>query len=156
MENNDILRRLRFTLSLDDDKMIALFGLGNLKVDRAAVSNWLKRDGDEYFIEMSDKELASFFNGLIVDKRGRQEGREPIAEERLNNNLILKKLKIALSLTSDDIVEAFQLIDKRITTSEIGAFLRNPNHSKYREFNGQYLRNLLNGLQAKYVTKKDR
>lgn len=151
MENNDILRRLRFTLSLDDSKVIELFTLGNLPVDRATISNWLKRDGDEYFTDLSDKELASFLNGLIIDKRGKQEGKEPVAEDKLTNNLILRKLKIALNLTSDDIVEAFKLIDKKITNSEIGSFLRNPNHNKYKEFNGQYLRYLLNGLQAKYT-----
>ncbi|TRX66329.1 DUF1456 family protein [Carboxylicivirga sp. M1479] len=156
MDNNDILRRLRFTLSLNDNKMIELFTFGNLKADRTKVSDWLKRDGDEAFVEMSDKELASFFNGLIIAKRGKQEGREPIAEDELSNNLILKKLKIALKLTSEDIVEAFKLIDKKITVSEIGAFLRKPDHHKYKEFNGQYLRNLLNGLQAKYTQRDNK
>lgn len=155
MENNDILRRLRFTFSFNDNKMIELSALGNLIVNRATISSWLKREGDDDFVEMSDKELASFLNGLIIDKRGRQEGREPIAEDRLTNNLILKKIKIALNLTTDDIVECFSLIDKRISVSEIGAFLRNPNHNKYREFNGQYLRNLLYGLQTKCTQKKE-
>ncbi|MCU4176638.1 DUF1456 family protein [Carboxylicivirga sp. N1Y90] len=153
MENNDILRRLRFTFSFNDTKMIELSAMGNLTVNRATISSWLKREGDEDFIEMNDKELASFLNGLIIDKRGKQDGRDPEAEERLTNNLILKKIKIALSLTAEDIVNIFKIVDKKITISEIGAFLRNPNHNKYREFNGQYLRNLLYGLQTKYSQK---
>jgi len=130
--------------------MIELFALGDRVASRAEISDWLKREGEEAYVEMEDKDLAYFLNGFIVDKRGKQEGRVPIAEDRLNNNLILRKLKIALNLKSEDIVELFKLVDKKISVSEIGAFLRHYSHSKYREFNGQYLRNFMNGLQAKY------
>jgi len=154
MDNNDILRRLRYTFSFNDNKMIELFALGNRAATRAEISDWLKRDGDESYNEMQDKDLASFLNGFIVDKRGKQEGREPVAEDRLNNNIILRKIKIALNLKAEDIVEIFKLINKQISVSEIGAFLRHYSHGKYREFNGQYLRNFMNALQAKYHTEE--
>ena len=154
MDNNSILRRIRYTFSFDDTQMIKLFALGNRVVSRAEVSDWLKREGEESYVEMKDKDLAFFLNGFIVDKRGKQEGREPVAEDRLNNNMILRKLKIALNIKSEDITELFALVNKRISVSEIGAFLRHYSHSKYREFNGQYLRNFMNGLQAKYHVDK--
>ena len=150
MDNNSILRRIRYSFSLNDNRMMELFVLGNRVSSRAEISNWLKREGEDDYTEMVDRDLASFLNGFIVDKRGKQEGKTPVAEDRLNNNLILRKLKIALNLKSEDIVELFNLVDKRITVSEIGAFLRHYSHNKYREFNGQYLRNFMNGIQAKY------
>lgn len=150
MDNNDILRRIRYTFSFSDNQMMELFKLGNKEASRAEISSWMKREGDEDFIEMSDHDLASFLNGFIIAKRGKQEGQEPIAENRLTNNVILRKLKIALNLKGEDIVELFKLVDKQITLSEIGAFLRNKQHNKYHEFNGQYMRNFMNGLQAKF------
>lgn len=150
MDNNDVLRRLRYTFSLDDDKMMELFTLGNRPANRAEISSWMKREGDEDFIELQDPELAAFLNGFIIEKRGKQEGKEPVAEKTLSNNLILRKLKIALNLRGEDIMELFKLVNKQITQSEIGSFLRNNQHPKYRDFNGQYMRNFMNGLQAKF------
>jgi len=150
MDNNDILRRLRYTFNLNDNHMMALFDLGMRSASRAEISNWLKREGDEDFVELKDMELASFLNGFIIEKRGKQDGPGPVAEAHLSNNLILRKIKIALNLRSEDIVELFKLANKSISASEIGAFFRKPSHSKYRDFNGQYMRNFMNGLQAKY------
>jgi len=149
MTNNDILRRLRFILKLNDNDLLTIMELGSLVVEKSDVNAWLKREGSDGYREMKDKELASFLNGLITYKRGRHDGKEPVSETILTNNLILKKIKIALRLTSEDIVDVFKAIDKRITVSEIGAFLRKPSHAKYRDFNGQYMRNLLYGLQTK-------
>ncbi len=153
MDNNSILRRIRYTFSYNDTQMLEIFALSNRVTSRAEISDWLKRDGDEAYVEMKDKDLAFFLNGLIVSKRGKQEGREPVAEDRLNNNLVLRKLKIALDLKAEDIVELFKLVNKRITVSEIGSFLRHYSHNKYREFNDQYLRNFMNGLQARYYVE---
>lgn len=101
-------------------------------------------------IEITDKELATFLNGLIIDKRGKREGPLPEAEDPLSNNMILKKLKIALNLKSDDILEMLASIDKKISKHELSAFFRNPDHKSYRDFLDQYLRHFLNALQKKY------
>ena len=132
------------------NKVIELFGLAGLEVNRSEISNWLKQDDDPEFEELNDRELATFLNGLIVDKRGKKEGPQPIPESRLNNNLILKKLKIALNLKSEDLIEIFALMDRKISTHEVGAFLRNPKQGKYKPFNDQYFRNFLRGLQKKF------
>ncbi len=155
MENNDVLRRIRYTFNLSDSQMIKLFETGNKEVTRAEISSWMKREGDEDFSELEDHALASFLNGFIISKRGKQEGKEPIAETKLTNNIIFRKLKIALNLKSEDIVELFKLADKQISISEIGSFLRNKQHNKYRDFNGQYMRNFMNGLQAKFHKEEE-
>jgi uncharacterized protein YehS (DUF1456 family) len=64
----------------------------------------------------------------------------------LTNNDILKKLRVALKLRDDDIVEILRLVDYTVSKSELGAFFRNENHPKYKVLQDQILRNFLNGL----------
>lgn len=150
MTNNDVLRQVRYILDLDDAQMIALFKLADYEVTRAQVSNWLKKEEDPLMETIHDKQLAIFLNGLIIDKRGKREGPSPEPEHPLSNNMILQKLKIALSLTTDDMIALFASVDKQITKNELGAFFRNPNHKSYRHCMDQYLRNFLKALQVKY------
>ena len=64
----------------------------------------------------------------------------------MNNNDILKKLRVALMLRDDEIVEILKGVDFKISKSEIGAFCRREDHPNYRECGDQVLRNFLNGL----------
>ena len=64
----------------------------------------------------------------------------------LTNNDIFKKLRVAHKLRDDQIVEICNLVDYKITKSELGAFFRNEKHEKYMECGDQVLRNFLNGL----------
>jgi uncharacterized protein YehS (DUF1456 family) len=64
----------------------------------------------------------------------------------LTNNDILKKLRVALELRDEDIVEILKLVDYNITKSELGAFFRSEDHPKYMPCQDQLLRNFLNGL----------
>ena len=153
MTNNDILRRIRYLFGFSDLKMIALFKLANYDVGKADVSDWLKKEDDPLLIEITDKELATFLNGLIIEKRGKREGPLPEPEDPLSNNMILRKLKIALDLKTDDILDLFALIDKKISKHELSAFFRSPDHKSYRPFMDQYLRSFLNALQTKYKNK---
>jgi uncharacterized protein YehS (DUF1456 family) len=148
--NNDILRRLRYVFDFDDSKMIALFGLGNLEVTRAQVSDWLKKEDDSAYQNCTDSQMASFLNGLIIEKRGKKEGPQPKPEKRLSNNIIFKKLRIALDLKAEDILEILDLVDLRLSKHELSAFFRKPDHKHYRDCKDQILRNFLKGIQLKY------
>lgn len=64
----------------------------------------------------------------------------------MNNNDILKKLRVALMLRDDEIVDILKLVDFRISKAEIGAFCRKEGHPKYKSCGDQVLRNFLNGL----------
>ncbi|EDP97890.1 DUF1456 family protein [Kordia algicida OT-1] len=64
----------------------------------------------------------------------------------LTNNDVFKKLRVALKLRDDDIVKILELVDFRISKSELGAFFRNEDHPKYKNCGDQILRNFLNGL----------
>ena len=71
-------------------------------------------------------------------------------ENRLTNNLIFRKLRIALNLKDDDILEIMGLAGFRLSKHELSAFFRKPGHKNYRVCKQQILRNFLQGMQIKY------
>ena len=150
MTNNDILRRIRYTFNFSDSKMIAIFGLANLEVTRGQVSDWLKKEDDPAYQDCTDIQLAIFLNGLINDKRGKKEGAQPEPENDLTNNIIFRKLKIALDLKADDILDIMGLANFSISKHELSAFFRKSDHKHYCNCNDQILRYFLKGVQSKY------
>ena len=147
---NDILRRMRYTFDLNDSKMIAIFGLAGYTATREQISDWLKKDDDPAYQKCTDTQFAIFLNGFINEKRGKKEGPQPEPEKRITNNIIFKKLKIALNLKSEDILEIMEQAGLSISKHELSALFRNPNHKHYRECKDQILRNFLQGLRLKY------
>lgn len=154
MDNNDILRRIRYAFDIRDSQMIETFALADIQVTRAQVSCWLKKDIDPDYIEMPDVKMAAFLNGFITDKRGSKDGPKPIPEKQLNNNIILRKIRIALNLKDTDILDLLALAGLIISKHELSAFFRKPGQSQYRECKDQVLRNLLRGMQMKYRENK--
>ncbi|MBD3660763.1 MAG: DUF1456 family protein [Arenibacter algicola] len=55
----------------------------------------------------------------------------------MTNNDVLKKLRVALKLRDDEIVEILKLVDFKITKSELGAFFRKEDHPNYVECGDQ-------------------
>jgi uncharacterized protein YehS (DUF1456 family) len=150
MTNNDVLRRIRYTFNFDDTKVIAIFGLGGLEVTRAEISDWLKKEDDPDYRSCSDVQLASFLNGLIIDKRGQKDGPPTPPETSLTNNIIFRKLKIALNLQADEVLALIKRADFSMSKHELSAFFRKPGHKHYRECKDQVLRYFLKGVQLKY------
>ncbi|MFT7235836.1 MAG: hypothetical protein ACI9QV_001422 [Methylophagaceae bacterium] len=150
MTNNDILRRLRYTLDLDDNKVITIFNHVEYPVTREQISNWLKKEDDSNYKNCNDNQFAHFLNGLITEKRSKKEGPLPKAEKSLNNNLIFTKLKIAFNLKAEDVLAILELADLRISKHELSAFFRKTDHKHYRSCKDQVLRNFIMGLQLKY------
>ncbi len=150
MTNNDVLRRVRYIFDLSDSKMIAIFSNADYKTTREEVSAWLKKDDDPAYKSCSDVLLATFLNGLIVDKRGKKDGPQPEPESSLTNNIIFRKLKIALNLKEEDVMEILSLAEMVISKHELSAFFRRVGHKHYRVCKDQILRNFLKGMQLKY------
>lgn len=147
MTNNDILRRVRYAFDFNDSTMVAIFAEADFKVTEEQVIAWLKKEDEELFVKMTDTELACFLNGLINTKRGKREGEQPQPEDRLDNNMIFQKLRIALNLKAEDILEILQLADFNLSKHELSAFFRKTGNKHYRECNDQVLRNFLQGVQ---------
>jgi uncharacterized protein YehS (DUF1456 family) len=150
MTQNDILRKLRYTFDFSDGAVVSLFALSGVAVTREQVINWLRRDEDPALEPLNDEQLAAFLNGLIVHKRGPRDGVTPPPENRLSNNAILRKLKIALNLQESELLELLELAGMPLGRAELSALFRKPDHRHYRECKDQLLRRFLQGLQLKY------
>lgn len=150
MNNNDVLRRLRYTFNYNDKQMMALFSSAGVSVTREQVSQWLKKDDDADFVSCFDVQLSAFLNGFINDKRGKKEGEQAVPEKRLTNNIILTKLKIALNLRAEELIDLLNTVGFSLNKPELSAFSRKPDHKHYRECKDQVLRNLLQAIDKKY------
>ncbi|NMP32433.1 DUF1456 family protein [Thalassotalea sp. M1531] len=155
MTNNDILRRLRFCFNYSDKKLCDIFALADVGVTIEQITNWLRKDEDKDQVNLSDHVFSAFLNGLIIEKRGKKDGQMPTNEKKLNNNVILTKLKIALTLKAEDIIELLKVANFNIGKSELSAFFRKPDHKHYRECKDQVLRNFLKGIQQKFRPIKE-
>jgi uncharacterized protein YehS (DUF1456 family) len=129
MKTNDCLRRIRYILDLGDKDIIGLFALAEHSVVRSEVVAWLKKDDD---------------------KRGPRDGPLPEPEQRMNNNMVFRKLKIAFDLQAEEILQILARADFNISKHELSAFFRRPGHKHYRDCKDQILRNFLMGLQLKH------
>ncbi len=147
MTNNDIFRRIRYTFDLKDNTIVKIFALADVSVTQEQVTAWLKKDEDDAFVTMKNKELASFLNGFVSFKRGKREGPQPAPESQLNNNMVFQKLRIALNMKAEDILEVFEQVGLPLSAHELSAFFRKPSHKNYRECKDQMLRNFLMGIQ---------
>ena len=64
----------------------------------------------------------------------------------MSNNDIMKKLRVALKFTDDDIIEVLALVDFKVTKAELSAIFRKEDHPNFKSCGDQFLRNFLNGL----------
>lgn len=149
MNNNDILRRVRYALDISNPAMIEIFQLSGCTLELPTLLKLLKKEEEEEFISCSTPLLSFFLDGLIVHKRGRREsdsGEPPKPDASLNNNAILKKLRIALDLKEEDMLAVMKLAGVVISKSELSALFRTKGHKHYKECGDQFLRNFLQGL----------
>lgn len=163
MDNNDILIRLRYALEIKNKEVAEIFKLGGEDITVPDVVKILTKSDEDDFesddqIKCNNNMLDTFLNGLIILKRGRQEpkpGHPDKTEASLRksanvNNLLLKKVKIALALTTEDMLDIFEKAGITVTKGELGALLRKEGHKNYKECGDKYARNFLKGLAIKY------
>ncbi len=175
MNNNDILIRLRYALDIKDTDMLEIFKLGGITVTKEELKRMLlnpKNSGSNdslegKFIAADDMRkcnnfmLESFLNGFIILKRGKQETNPGesdkqvfmINDNKAVNNVVLKKLKIALSLTSDDMLAIFNEAGVSLSNSELSAVLRREGQRNYKECLDRYPVNFLKGLAIRHRKK---
>ncbi len=149
MTNNDTLRRLRYALNKNDIAMAQITSKSGRETTEAEVINWLKFEDESGFSELSDSDLCSFLDGLIVEKRGpHPSGNVPKPLDFLSNNEVLKKLRIALNLQSDGMLEIFKKAEFDVSNAELGSFFRRADHPKFAKCPEQVLRKFITGLSA--------
>ncbi|MEH7457338.1 DUF1456 family protein [Bacillus sp. JJ1127] len=168
MSNNDILKRVRYAMDIKDTDMVEIFKLGGMEVTKEEVVDMLTKIKkspqheaenadvieDDYVLTCDMMMLESFFNGFITLKRGKQDPKPgqpmPLQGNESANNLLLKKMKIALSLTSEDVLDILDSVGVKVTKGELGALLRKKGHKNYKECGDRYARNFVKGLAVKY------
>ncbi|QSX29219.1 YehS family protein [Shewanella cyperi] len=150
MTNNDILRRLRFIFDFSNSKVIKIFAKVQQDMAEDRLLAMLKKEEEDGYSACNDITLCQFLDGLILDKRGLKPGAELPKPTALNNNLIFKKLRIALELKEEDIIAILKLADFNLGKSELGALFRNPDHKHFKPCGDQILRNFLKGLSLKH------
>ena len=150
MTNNDFLRRLRYALNIKDNVMVQIFKKGNIIVTREDVIDYLKKDIDEGLKKLSNNDLISFLDGLIIQKRGKKEDGTPVPKIKVTknnlNNILLRKLRIALAFKSYDMIRIFKLGGIEISEGELSALFRREDHKNYKECGDKYVRVFLKGL----------
>lgn len=168
MDNNDILIRLRYALDIKDTQMLEIFKLGGVELTAEELRKTLiktkdaydymtSNEDDEENIPCDNQRLESFLNGFIIFKRGKQEAKpgqpeKPLLsmiDSRSINNILLKKLKIALELTSEDMLAILEKAGVIITKGELSAVFRKEGHKHYKVCGDRYARNFLKGLAIK-------
>ncbi|WP_114633815.1 DUF1456 family protein [Vibrio splendidus] len=147
MTNNEILRRIQHALNLKNAQIIKAIEQADMTVAHDQVINWLKEDNDKSCSTMKDKELAVFLNGFINLKRGKKEGVQPKPEVALTNNMIFMKLRIALNMKAEDVLDILEVVGISLSKYEIGAYFRKPENKNYKVCEDQLLCDFLNGVQ---------
>ena len=154
MTNNDFLRRLRYALNIKDNVMVQICKKGKIVLTREDVIDYLKKDIDEGFKKLNNNDLIAFLDGLIIQKRGKREDGTPIPQVKVTknnlNNILLRKLRIALSFKSYDMIKIFKLGGVEISEGELSALFRSEDHKNYKECGDKYIRVFLKGLTEFY------
>ncbi len=164
MDNNEFNRRIRYALRLDDAETVRLIQLGGQWVSLEQAGSFRRKDDEPDYLACPDGVLLALLDGLILDRRGPPPERTtaPDASKTsagttqevvgtvpaVNNNLVLKQLRIALALRSDDIYTLMVAGGGKVGKTEVGAFFRSPEARNYRRCGDQAVRWFLSGLAA--------
>ena len=149
MINNDVMRSIRYMLDLSDNKVIEVIQLADpgFAIDKDDVRAFLLREDEPGYQACTDRVMAHFLDGLVIHRRGRDESLPPRpVEKRINNNVVLKKLRVAFQLTDVDMHKAFADAGFPVSRPELSALFRQPGHKNFRLCGDQLLRNFLKGL----------
>ena len=148
MDNNDILRQLRYALNISNETMIKIFAESGLVYDQSTVIYLLMVSDDPLQIACIDDVLRAFLDGLILFKRGPNPHQKKTnqEEEPITNNTVLKKIRIALELKEEDMMAIMKLAEFNLSRYELSALFRRSDHKNFRLCGDQFLRNFMRGL----------
>jgi len=148
---NEILYRIQKALNLSIDEILEAYKLESYNIDALHLSSLLKRRQDKDFMLCSYEELGVFLDGLIALKRGpspKKVNNDEVIE--LTNNLILKKLRIALELKEAETEIIFGLGDAELSKQQLSSFFRKESHKNFKPCPDSTLMAFLEGLDEFY------
>jgi uncharacterized protein YehS (DUF1456 family) len=151
MQINDILFKITTALSLKNEEIIEAYKLANFEMSQERATSILKRKQDKGFEEATFEELGIFLDGLVLLKRGASD--KEVAENEvveLTNNLILKKIRVAMELKEAELVILFALGEVTITKRQIGSLFRKEGGKNFKVCSDELLDAFLEGLNEFY------
>lgn len=153
MLTNDILRRVRYALNLNDAKVTEIFLLAGTTVTSVQLETIFKKEDEDGFVRCPDSLAHQFFRGLIISRRGKKDGPNESAKgpaTELSNNDALWYLRIAMQLKDDDVSAILKKAEVNISKGELNALFRKKGSDNFRPCGDQFLRNFLAGFTATY------
>lgn len=156
ISTNEILYRIHKALNLSIEDMLKAYTLEEYEMEASHLEALLKRRQDDGFMLCSYEELGVFLDGLVTLKRGpspKKKNEDEVVE--LTNNLILKKLRIALELKEAETEIIFGLADIELSKQQLASLFRKEGHKNFKACSDELLMAFLEGLDEFYYTGEE-
>ncbi len=151
MKINDILYKIKTALSLDNETILEIYKLVEYEMSEEHLINILKKHQDKDYEDATYEELGLFLDGLVILKRGpsdKVQKEDDVVE--LSNNLILKKIRVAMELKEAELVILFALAEMTLTKRQIGSLFRKEGTKNFKACSDELLMAFLDGLEEFY------
>ena len=161
ISTNEILYRIQKALNLTLEEILEAYKLEEYEMEEKHLTSLLTRRHDKDFMLCSYEELGIFLDGLVTLKRGpspkkpNDDKSNDDAVVALTNNLILKKLRIALELKEAETEIIFGLADVELSKQQLASLFRKEGHKNFKECSDELLMAFLEGLDEFYYIGGD-
>jgi len=151
ISTNEILYRIQKALNLTTEEMLEIYKLEAYDMSETHLDSLVKRRQENGFMLCSYEELGVFLDGLVTFKRGPspKKANDDAAVE-LTNNLILKKLRIALELKEAETEIIFGLADIDLSKQQLASLFRKEGHKNFKPCSAELLMAFIEGLDEFY------
>ena len=150
MKTNDILYKIQKALNLSQEEMLEAYKLAHYKMEASHLDALLKRHQDDGSKLCTYEELGVFLDGFVILKRGPSPKKNNDNVVELTNNLILKKLRIALELKEPETEIIFSLGEAELSKQQLASLFRKEGHKNFKTCSDELLTAFLNGLDEFY------
>ncbi|MCF6244095.1 MAG: DUF1456 family protein [Sulfurovum sp.] len=155
LTTNEILFRIQKALKLSLEDMLEAYKLESYDMASEHLNALLKKRLDKGFEKCTYEELGIFLDGLVTLKRGPSPKKPNDEAVELTNNLILKKLRIALELKEVETEIIFGLAEVELTKQQLASLFRKESHKNFKPCSDELLMAFLEGLDEFYFIGGD-
>ena len=156
MNTNDILYKIQKALNLSQEEILKTYELEAYDMSAEHLDTLLKKHQEKEFKKCSFEELGVFLDGLVTLKRGpspKKSDDDEVVE--LTNNLILKKLRIAMELKEPETEIIFGLGEATLSKQELKSLFRKETHKNFKACSDELLHAFLAGLDEYYYSGEE-
>ena len=155
ISTNEILYRIQKALNLKIGELLEAYKLEAYTMEPSHLEALLQRRNDKGFMLCSYEELGIFLDGLVTLKRGPSPKKNSENVVELTNNLILKKLRIALELKEAETEIIFGLAEVELSKQQLASLFRKEGHKNFKACSDELLMAFLDGLDEFYFIGGD-